>query len=98
MYYCYILYSQSIRQTYTGVTSNLFKRLFEHNSKPTRTTARANDYKLAFYCAFKLRKDAEDFEIYLKSGSGRAFMKKHLLKSLSEIDWSKENDLTSTKL
>jgi hypothetical protein len=33
---------------------------------------------LVFYCAFADKYRALEFEKYLKSGSGRAFMQKHL--------------------
>jgi predicted GIY-YIG superfamily endonuclease len=79
MYFCYILYSKTINQTYTGVTTNLKRRLKEHKEEPTRTTKRADDYKLVWYAEFRTRELAEKFEIYLKTKSGRAFMKKRLV-------------------
>jgi predicted GIY-YIG superfamily endonuclease len=36
-------------------------------------------WKVESYFAFSSRSTAEDFERYLKGGSGRAFMRKHLL-------------------
>jgi len=78
MYYCYVLYSKEIDQTYIGSTNNLSVRLLKHRELPTRTTARANDYKLIWFCVFSSRKHAERFERYLKTGSGRAFMKRHI--------------------
>jgi len=79
MYYCYILYSKAINQTYTGITNNIPRRLQEHKLTPTRTTTRSNDYILVWYCAFKSRILAGNFEKYLKTKSGRAFMKKRFL-------------------
>jgi putative endonuclease len=35
--------------------------------------------QLIFYCAFKDKYKAFEFEKYLKSGSGRAFMQKRLI-------------------
>jgi predicted GIY-YIG superfamily endonuclease len=35
--------------------------------------------ELIFYCAFKNKYQAYNFEKYLKSGSGSAFMKKRLV-------------------
>lgn len=78
MFYCYILYSKKLDQTYVGSTNNLKARIKKHKIIPTRTTVRADDYKLAWYCAFSSRKQAVIFERYLKTGSGRAFMKKHI--------------------
>jgi predicted GIY-YIG superfamily endonuclease len=36
--------------------------------------------ELVFYCAFKKELSAFEFEKYLKSGSGRAFMNKRLFR------------------
>jgi len=55
-YYCYILYSFSINHRYVGYTTDLKKRLLEHKSNPTRTTTRANDYKLVWYAVFPTKK------------------------------------------
>jgi putative endonuclease len=79
MYFTYILYSKSISSTYTGFTSDINQRLVAHKETPTRTTARASDWNLVWYGVFATRELAENFEKYLKSGSGRAFMRKHLL-------------------
>ena len=79
MYYCYILYSKAINQTYTGITNDLKRRLKEHKEEPTRTTKRASDYKLIWHAVFRTYELAEKFEKYLKTRSGRAFMKKRLV-------------------
>ncbi|KKR91135.1 MAG: hypothetical protein UU42_C0021G0002 [Candidatus Woesebacteria bacterium GW2011_GWA1_41_13b] len=36
-------------------------------------------WKLVWYCAFENKGKAEDFELYLKSGSGKAFVYKRLV-------------------
>jgi len=42
-------------------------------------------WKLVFYCAFDNEQKAKDFELYLKSGSGKAFVYKRLVnRSFSE--------------
>ena len=81
MYYCYILYSKAINQTYTGYTNNLHRRIRQHINKEdnTVTTKRANDYELIWYAGFNNRELAKNFELYLKSHSGRAFTKKRLI-------------------
>ena len=81
-YSVYILYSQEINQTYVGFTTDLKKRLAMHKEFPTRTTARAKDYRLVWYASFENKALAEDFERYLKSHSGRAFMNKRFLGDL----------------
>jgi len=80
MHYVYILVSQRWKnQTYVGMTSNLRKRLSEHNSGKSGHTKRFLPWGIMFYAAFPEKVTAERFERYLKSGSGRAFARKHLI-------------------
>ncbi|MCA9386525.1 GIY-YIG nuclease family protein [Candidatus Dojkabacteria bacterium] len=82
MYYVYILYSESLNKTYTGETSNLRKRLVGHKSGNTQTTRNSSDYKLVWYASSIDQLKAKKFERYLKTSSGRAFIKKRLLGKL----------------
>ena len=79
MHYVYILQSQRDKNYYTGVTGNLKKRLQQHNDGLVNHTKMKRPIKVAWYCAFANRKSAYRFEKYLKSGSGLAFAKKHLI-------------------
>ncbi|HCJ66301.1 MAG TPA: excinuclease ABC subunit C [Elusimicrobia bacterium] len=82
MYYVYILKSLSNKKKlYIGYTENLKRRLTEHNSTLNKYnySSRHKPWELICYLAFKTKDTAEDFERYLKEGSGFAFMKKHLL-------------------
>lgn len=45
-------------------------------------------WKLVWYGAFTTEKEARDFELYLKSGAGKAFAYKHLVKVALEKDFS----------
>jgi len=83
MYYTYILFNQITNRYYIGYTPDLRNRLKEHLSGTVKSTKSNLNYKLAWYCAFQDKADALNFEKYLKSGSGVAFMKKRFLKSLS---------------
>jgi predicted GIY-YIG superfamily endonuclease len=76
MYYVYILQC-SDRKPYTGCTSNLKERIIRHNKGQIPATKDRLPIKLITYFAFNNRYKAFDFEKYLKSGSGRAFIKKH---------------------
>lgn len=79
MFYVYILRSrQRGDQIYTGFTNNLRNRLSEHNSGKSTHTKKFAPWDLIFYAAFPERKLAEEFEKYLKTGSGRAFAGRHL--------------------
>jgi putative endonuclease len=80
MYYAYILRSKNFpAQTYTGSTSDLRKRLAEHNAGKSIHTNKFKPWDLIAYIAVPEKHLAEELESYLKSGSGRAFAKRHLL-------------------
>ncbi|OGM28290.1 hypothetical protein A2962_00180 [Candidatus Woesebacteria bacterium RIFCSPLOWO2_01_FULL_39_61] len=58
---------------YTGITSNILRRLNEHNSRlsNTRTTKYIRDFELIFVQIVKNRLEARKLEKYFKSGTGR---------------------------
>jgi predicted GIY-YIG superfamily endonuclease len=77
--YVYILQSESDpRHFYTGRTDDLRDRLARHNSGRVPHTAKWKPWRIKTYIAFSDSKRADEFERYLKSASGRAFLKKHL--------------------
>ena len=78
MFYAYILRSTSHPdQRYIGSTSDLRKRLAVHNAGGVPHTAKFRPWKIETYIAFETEERARAFEIYLKSGSGHAFAKRH---------------------
>ena len=79
MYYVYIIQSKKDGSKYVGSTEDLKKRLQEHNRGEVRFTSSKLPYTLAWYCAFRSKKKALEFEKYLKQGSGFAFAKKRLI-------------------
>ncbi len=84
LFFVYILTSlQDPTKIYIGKTSNLDKRLSEHNRGESQYTKAYAPWKIETYLAFSNEKAADSFEKYLKSGSGFAFLKKHLLPSTS---------------
>jgi putative endonuclease len=79
MFYVYLLESLSMPgQRYVGFTTDLKKRLNDHNAGKSPHTAKFKPWRLVTYIAFSDRANAEGFERYLKSGSGHAFAKKRL--------------------
>lgn len=64
---------------YIGITQNLTKRLKEHNNEKEVYSKRYAPWKLETYITFTNKRRAEEFESYLKSGSGNAFLKKRLI-------------------
>jgi len=72
-YYTYILLSLKSHIFYFGSTNNIGNRLKLHNSGLVRFTRPHIPWKLVWYGSFQTEKEARDFELYLKSGSGKAF-------------------------
>ncbi|MSP42498.1 MAG: GIY-YIG nuclease family protein [Alphaproteobacteria bacterium] len=78
MKYVYILQSLSDpSRFYDGITEDLKSRLKQHNAGEVLHTAKYKPWKIKNYLAFDYHKKAFAFEKYLKSGSGRAFAKRH---------------------
>jgi predicted GIY-YIG superfamily endonuclease len=63
---------------YTGLTDNVERRLAVHNSGGSAYTAVLRPWVLVAFTVFTDPKSAAEFEQYLKTGSGRAFSKRHL--------------------
>jgi len=80
MYYVYILQSiNCLGRRYVGKTTNLKQRLSDHNSGKNAHTRKYKPWDMVLYIAFKDEAKAIGFEKYLKTCSGRAFVRKRLL-------------------
>ena len=64
-------------QWYVGITEELTARLVAHNAGQSSHTAKFKPWKLFVSINFENHRKAEEFERYLKTGSGRAFAAKH---------------------
>ncbi len=64
---------------YTGFTRNLKKRLAAHSKGEVHYTKDKLPVTLVYCSYFRNFKKAYDFERYLKSGSGKAFMNNGLV-------------------
>ena len=62
---------------YVGVTSDVGNRLEWHNHGPCGHTVEHRPWSLVVIIEFPTERQALRFERYLKSGSGRAFAKRH---------------------
>ena len=78
MWYVYLLKCAD-QKTYIGCTSDLKERIERHKKGNVPSTKMRLPIKLVSYFAFNNKYRAFDFEGYLKSGSGRAFLKKRLI-------------------
>ena len=64
-------------QTYIGVTGDIETRLVKHNAGRSLHTSKYAPWKLMVAVSFADVRKANAFERYLKTGSGRAFAKRH---------------------
>jgi putative endonuclease len=62
---------------YTGITNDVKGRLDWHNSGPCGYTVHHRPWSFVVAIEFPTENAARRFEKYLKSGSGRAFTKRH---------------------
>ena len=81
-YHVYILKSKNHPdRIYIGYTTNLGERMKHHkNPKANAYTRQYAPWELETHVVFKEKELAEQFEIYLESHSGRAFLRKRLFK------------------
>jgi len=78
MYYVYILRREvDPTRHYVGATSNLRRRVSEHNRGDSVHTASHRPWILINYFAFLNKAKVVKFERYLKSGRGRRFQRRH---------------------
>ena len=74
-YYVYVLKSQKLDKFYTGMTKDLVRRLKEHNSGKTKSNKAFIPWDIIYTEEFDSEEEALKREKYLKSGSGREFLK-----------------------
>jgi len=78
MTYVYILQSTAFPERfYVGLTQDLRSRFRSHNAGEVFHTAKFRPWTIKNYFGFQDAKKARAFEKYLKSGSGRAFARRH---------------------
>ena len=82
MFYVYLLQSLTTDDIYIGFTSNVERRLAEHNMG-NNTSTKKYQWKLVFYEAYASESDARTREAKLKHyGKSLTMLKKRLLGSL----------------
>mgnify|MGYP001614204872 CR=1 FL=1 len=82
MFYAYVLINKD-NFMYTGFTYDLRKRFKEHNDGKSTYTKHRGPYTLIYYEACLDENDARQREKYLKSGTGKRFIKNRLKRFLS---------------
>jgi len=80
MHYVYLIESVHCRDRhYVGETTDLRRRLDAHNAGQSVYTRDFKPWQLACYLGFASETSAKALELYLKSGSGKTFLKRHFL-------------------
>ena len=77
-YYVYVLESMKDAKQYIGFTTDLRKRMDQHQQGKSFATAPRRPFVLAYYEACRSKIDAMRREDYLKHSEGRRFLAKRL--------------------
>ncbi len=79
MYYVYIIKSISTpERIYIGFSADVKQRIKDHNAGKSKYTAHYCPWKVLWVGTFEEEQTARAFEKYLKTASGKAFMRKRL--------------------
>lgn len=70
----YVL-KDELKYLYTGYTSDIEKRIWEHNNKITKSTRKGKNWKIIYTKNFVTKNEAIKYERFLKSGKGRELLK-----------------------
>ena len=85
MHYVYVLLSRKDSRFYTGFTSDLRKRIQQHNSGNVESTRYRRPLELAYYEACMDHEDGRAREKYLKSGMGKKYLRNRLRQYLADL-------------
>jgi len=75
MYFVYAIQSLSRNYIYVGLTNDLGRRLGQHNQGREITTRSYAPFRILLSEQFATRAEAREREKYLKSGSGKEYLK-----------------------
>ena len=78
MFFIYVLRSQTTGRYYVGSTSNVARRLAQHNDGINKSTRPARPWRVVYTESFDSLPDARRREARLKSWKNPAYMRKQL--------------------
>ena len=78
MFFVYVLYSESFKRRYVGMSSDPQGRLKHHNGGFTKSTKAYKPWIIINIEEYKTLAEARNREKYLKSGVGREYLDKIL--------------------
>ena len=86
--YCvYVLLSEVDHLLYIGYTTNIEKRLLDHNKGGTKSTASRRPLKLIFCEQYISKLDAQRRDKYLKTTAGKKGLKLMLRETYNELHY-----------
>ena len=74
MYYVYVLRSIKDKKRYIGMTADITRRFHEHNSGLVKSTKNRRPLKLIHTEEFETKIEAEQRELFYKTGKGREYL------------------------
>jgi len=74
MIFIYVIKSRVKKFRYVGITNDLNRRVFEHNSAKNKSTAPYVPFDLKLKEEYADYSEARKREVFLKSGQGRKFL------------------------
>ena len=88
-YYTYVLFSERDHKLYIGFTSDVFKRLSEHNAGLNISTAPRRPLSLIYFEGHLTKNDALRRESYFKTTSGKRTLQIILKQTLDDLGYQK---------
>jgi putative endonuclease len=79
MFYVYAILSLKRSYIYVGLTSDIERRIRQHNKGYEKTTKPYAPFQLIYSEQFDTRAEARKREKYLKSGAGKEFLRSRLI-------------------
>ena len=80
MFYVYSISSLGRNYIYVGLTDNVERRFSEHQSGKNKTTQPYRPFEIILIEKFTTRLDARKREKFLKTGIGKEYIKRKVLK------------------
>ncbi|MBK9106704.1 MAG: GIY-YIG nuclease family protein [Saprospiraceae bacterium] len=84
-YYTYVLFSEQDHKLYIGFTSDVFKRVAEHNAGLNTSTAPRRPLTLIYFEGHLVKEDALRRESYFKTSSGKRTLQIILKQTLLDL-------------
>ncbi len=85
MFYIYALKSINYNMIYVGITENLNARIDRHNKGYVKSTKKYSPFELFYFETCDNGKQAREREKYLKSTSGKRFLKSVLGSRIDQL-------------